>query len=420
MTEGAPHEYKEKPGACTDCGNSPVNHFEHYVSNTLAVWTADALVRDRGLHASLVKWSGRLFDAVEQFLVKTLAAMPFARFSRDVSRATTYRSQVIWEEAARRGIEMEQLVLFGRHTEIYRARMRGMWFYFQSLPIPREKKGESAAWLDDKFLLKQSLSRVGVSVPRSVSAQKLSQAIEAVDQLGAYAVVKPRSGSRGRHTSVRVREKADTEAAFASAKKLCRHIVVEEYLEGPVCRGTVIDGSLSGFFRADPPSVSGDGVSTIRELIQKKNAQKHDRVQDIVLTEEHRRFLSRGGLTEESVLARGKTTPLTHRTGRLFGGTTRELLGSEHPKLRKYLERAAASLGVGVVGFDLIITDPERDPDEQTWGIIEANSLPYIDLHYLALEGEPSNVAAHVWNLWQDDIHTEGVDACERGVRISA
>jgi D-alanine-D-alanine ligase-like ATP-grasp enzyme len=53
-----------------------------------------------------------------------------------------------------------------------------------------------------------------------------------------------------------------------------------------------------------------------------------------------------------------------------------------------------------VAGFDLIIADPEQDPDNQEWGIIEANSLPFIDLHYLPLYGRPSNPAAQVWDMW--------------------
>jgi cyanophycin synthetase len=99
-----------------------------------------------------------------------------------------------------------------------------------------------------------------------------------------------------------------------------------------------------------------------------------------------------------TVLPKDFILPLTHRTGRLFGGRTRELLGHEHPKLRAYLERAAVLLNTPIVGFDMIIPHPENDPDTQRWGIIEANSLPYIDLHYLPLEGEPSNVAESVWD----------------------
>jgi D-alanine-D-alanine ligase-like ATP-grasp enzyme len=73
------------------------------------------------------------------------------------------------------------------------------------------------------------------------------------------------------------------------------------------------------------------------------------------------------------------------------------------------MERAARALQTPLVGFDLIIPDPERDPDAQTWGVIEANSLPYIDLHYLPLEGTPSNVAASVWDLWGPSRPTNGI-----------
>jgi hypothetical protein len=220
MTEGVPHEYKEAPGACADCGNSPVNHLEQYVANTLAVWSAEALSRGRGVHFLLTRVGGRVFDSLEQIFLRAGSAMPFASFSRDVKKAATYRSQVVWEEAVRRGIEMQQVVLFGRGTEIYRASLHGRWFYFQSLPIPIAMRGESAAWLDDKYALKQSLATLGVSAPQSFSAATLAAAVQAFRSLGAPVVVKPRSGSRGRHTTVRVTTEEDLVRAFRSARKL--------------------------------------------------------------------------------------------------------------------------------------------------------------------------------------------------------
>ena len=171
-----------------------------------------------------------------------------------------------------------------------------------------------------------------------------------------------------------------------------------------MCRGTVVGGKLEGFFQAYPPRVTGDGHSTIAMLVAGENARKPERVQSIVLTGEHRAFLARSGYTPDTILTRGLTIPLTHRTGRLFGGHTRELLGHEHPRLRAHLERAAALLKAPIVGFDLIIDDPESDPDTQRWGIIEANSVPYIDLHYLPLTGTPSRVAVSVWDYVEKNL----------------
>lgn len=399
MTERAFHEYREQPGACLDCGNSPVNHFESYCSHTLSVWVNSA----SSFAGPVRRLVNALVTLIEPFVFRTIAAMPWTSFSHDPNRAITYRSQVVWEEAARRGIDMEQLVFFGRHTEIYRARVRGRWMYFQSLPIASGAPANE--WMDDKFRLKKELQRAGIAVPRAFSVASQREAVAAQRSIDGPVVVKPREGSRARHTTVNVRARKDVEDAFRVAQRLCRYVVVEEYLPGGVCRGTVVGGRLAGFFQGHPPRVVGDGASSIRQLIAMQNARKPERIGDIAVNREHERFLERLGFTLDSVLPLGAVVALTHRTGRLFGGRTRELLGSEHPKLRAYLEKAAQLIGAPVVGFDLIVPDPERDPDEQQWGIIEANSLPYIDIHYLPLEGEPSIVARDVWDYV--DAHPE-------------
>lgn len=402
MLDAAPHEYKEKPSSCPDCGNSPVNHFESYISHTLAVWSSRSARRKRAGLAGLIRGiSDTLYAYIEPAFFRILSHLPGTRFGTDIASARTYRSQVVWEEAVRRGIRMEQLIFFKLKTDVYRAYIRGGWTYFISIPVPPELSSDASEWMDDKLLLKDALAAAGVPSPRVFSATNLALAREAFAVLKP-AVVKPQSGSRGRHTTVNVRTEAELESAFKTAQQLCRYVAIEEYIEGgAVCRATLVGGKLAGFFQAHPPRIVGDGRSTVSELIARQNASKPDRVQNIVLTPEHRRFIARLGYAESSVLPMGVVLALTQRTGRLFGGFTRELFGKEHPKLRAYMERAASALDTPLVGFDLIIPDPESDPDMQRWGVIEANSLPYIDLHYLPLEGTPTNVAASVWDLWE-------------------
>ena len=404
MLDGAPHEYKERISGCAACGNSPVNHFESYISHTLAVWTSRSAHRKRtGVMGLIRSFSDRLYGYIEPAFFRILSHVPGSHFAKDPPQARTYRSQVVWEEAVRRGITMEQLVFFKLKTDIYRAHIRGGWNYFISIPVPPELSSDATEWMDDKFLLKDALRAAGVPSPKIISVTNIAQARAALSTL-APVVIKPQSGSRGRHTTVNVNTEQELETGFKSAQQLCRYVAIEEYIEcGSVCRATVIGGKLVGFFQAHPPRVTGDGRSTVAELIREQNATKPDRVQDIVLTDEHRRFIAGEGYTESSVVPAGVVLTLTQRTGRLFGGYTRELLGREHPKLRAYMEQAAHTLGTPLVGFDLMIPDPEQDPDAQRWGVIEANSLPYIDLHYLPLEGTPSIVASAVWDLWKDE-----------------
>ena len=77
------------------------------------------------------------------------------------------------------------------------------------------------------------------------------------------------------------------------------------------------------------------------------------------------------------------------------------MLPEVHPKMHDIFKKAGVAIQASIVGFDLIIEHPTEDPDTQKWGIIEANSLPFIDLHYFALEGTPNNIAIPIWDLWE-------------------
>src|SRR3989344_270732 len=386
---------------CQACGNSPTNHIVTYIASTFDIWQgmlAYRLSRYR-FFTRFERALRRLSLSLDRLNYSLWHTLGIIRFGTDSSRAKTYRSQVVWEEAIQRGIPMQQLRFLGTETDIYRAHL-GRWVYFESLPIPHELPQTAFQWIDDKFLLYRLLRAAGIPIPETESVTDENAARHALRSCGGPVVVKPRAGSRGRHTTTHVATEEDVGKAFRCARELCRYVLVSRHLKGSVCRGTLVAGKLVGFFQADPARVRGDGVSTIRELGEEKNASKHVRVHDVVLNAGHADFLSRFGHDFDSVLEKGKTIDLSHWTGRILGGETWELLDTVHPALRRSLEKAAAVLGVPVVGFDLIIEDPEKDPATQEWGIIEANSLPFIDLHDLPLHGTPSNVAAHVWDLW--------------------
>ena len=65
MTEGALHEYKEKPGACMHCGNSPVNHFGQYFCQSFGVWSSGTAGSEEGLRRKLTEWMDAFFFRIE-------------------------------------------------------------------------------------------------------------------------------------------------------------------------------------------------------------------------------------------------------------------------------------------------------------------------------------------------------------------
>ena len=112
-------------------------------------------------------------------------------------------------------------------------------------------------------------------------------------------------------------------------------------------------------------------------------------------------FIGRQGFTLESILPKGTTIDLSEKIGINYGGNAVEEMPKAHKKLLSYLKKAGDYLKAPVVGFDFIISDISIDPDEVKWGIIEANSLPFINLHHFPIEGTPVNVAGKVWDLFE-------------------
>ena len=89
----------------------------------------------------------------------------------------------------------------------------------------------------------------------------------------------------------------------------------------------------------------------------------------------------------------GATIDLIEKIGLSYGGLSREDTPYVHPKLRAELERASVVVDDPIHGFDFISPDISADPDSVRWGIIECNSVPFINLHHDPLVGTPVNVA---------------------------
>lgn len=386
---------------CQYCGDAFVSHELAYLSCFLG------MIMDPSVYAVVDKapnFLKKFVDFFLDFIFDCLIFFKLAYLSYDIEKAKSGRSKVIWEEAKRRNLEMRQLVVFGKPTEVYKVKINGGDFYFNSLPIPPDRLDNKKNW-DDKFILKKYLEKADVPVPKYFETSFFSFAKPKgiFEKFEKPIIVKPRIGSRGRHTTTNINTFEEFKFALSCAKQVCPTLSIEEHLHGYICRATLVEGKLVGFYRAEPPSVIGDGQKILKELIEEKDKNRKERVATITLSKELLEYISRYGFTLDTIIPQGKRVELTHRTGRLFGGATKEMLSELHPSFLPFLEKAAKITDLVVVGFDCIIPDPEKNSNSQKWGIIEANTLPFIDLHYFALEGKPQNIAGAIWDLWSKE-----------------
>jgi hypothetical protein len=425
--------------ACPYCGNNPVPHRFYRYSESLNIFLTP--LRQKMLYNPLAGFfKSRLsFIKPESFFLGLGKKLGIIKLQSDVKLCRVRRAQVLWEEAQRRGIEMSQLALFGKPIDVYTAEKnypssfifnpspskmkdKRLKINFSGLPRPA---GYSNRWLDlmdDKWLFKKLMMENSLPVPEGGSCRTFRQAEKVFNRVKdssenrrigesdlrlptsdfrppTSVIVKPRAGSRGRHSTTFVCDLSDLKKAFKIAKQLCFWVIVEEQLEGPVYRATIIDGHLAGVLRGDPPQVIGDGIHNIGELINIKNQQPHPGVKDIVADKSCEVFLSRQNLNLSSVLENGRLANLSEKIGVNYGGSSSEDYGICHSDNKELFLRAAKVLGDPIVGFDFIIPDITASWKKQKCGFIEVNSLPFINLHHDPLLGTPRNAAALVWDM---------------------
>jgi cyanophycin synthetase len=392
--------YKEIKNKCVYCGNNPTNHFFCFLSQTVAVPFTPVFRFFAIIHNKYIDIIAGWVLAPYLWLFRKLGLWGI---NKDPERAFTERSKVIWLEAIARGIEMEEMTIFRKPIEQYRAKINGRWRYFESIPIPPQYKAISYSWMDDKWELKKFLRKHNIPVAYGASVSNEKDALNIFSKGKKPFITKPRLGSRGRHTNTFLVDEKSFLEGFRIAKQLGYFVIAEEQLFGSVYRGTYVGGEVVGILRGDPARITGDGINTIEKLIEIKNKNKNPKVKDVVITKMIKEFIGRQNLTITSILEKGKTIDLSEKIGLSYGGYAVEEITRTHPKIIEYVKRAGDALDAPVIGFDFIIPDITTDPDTQHWGIIEANSLPFINLHHFPMDSEPINVAGKVWDLWLEN-----------------
>ncbi len=386
---------------CGYCGNNPVPHKFYWYNESLNILLTP--IRQRILYNGFTRffkknnWGNRL----SLFFLELGEWLLIIQRQSDVTKCKVRRAQVLWEEALKRGINMQEILVFGKSVDVYVAQKKvantNSVIIFSGLPRPSGYLNKWLDLMDDKWLLKQEFKKTQLPVPEGAAVCTFSEAKSIFNKIQKPVIVKPRAGSRGRHSTTFIYTLDELRKAYKIAKQLCFWVMVEEQISGPIYRATVINFELAGVLRGDAPNVIGDGMKTIAELISVKNKKKSSGVKEIVVDNAVENFLSRQNLKLTSVLMANRPVYLTEKIGVNYGGSSSEDFEICHPDNKELFVSASKVLGDPIVGFDFIIPDITKSYKVQKCGFIEVNSLPFINLHHDPLLGKPQNVAGKVW-----------------------
>jgi len=334
--------------------------------------------------------------------LKLMVMLGLGHFSNRPDGEDTLRTKCFWEEADMRGIKMREFHM-GPIRDSFIAEYKDKTITFDGLPRPTNLESDSLKWMDNKGIMKIKFQKEGLPVAKGGTAFTKRHALKIFNNIDKPVITKPNLGSRSRHTMIHINTVEDLIIGFRKAKKLSPLVVIEEELNGYLFRGTLVGGKLVGVVKRDQPAVTGDGVHTVRELMEEENKRPERNgpvFHKIVVDKETEKELKRENITMKDIPEKGRVVTFSQKTSRSCGGTTTEVTDIVHEENIKMLEHVGVFLKDPLIGVDFIMEDITKPwSQEQHCGIIECNSLPFIDLHHYPLFGTPNNVASKLWDL---------------------
>lgn len=261
----------------------------------------------------------------------------------------------------------------------------------------------------DKDLTKMLLDAAGVPVPLGRSVTTAEDAWAAAQELGGPVVVKPRDGSQGRGVAVNIETRERVIQAFEVAEEISSEVIVERYIPGHDFRLLVVGGALVAASRRDPPQVTGDGVHTIRQLVDQVNADplRGDghatsltkiRFDDIALA-----TLKKQGFDADSVPAPGTLIFLRNNANLSTGGSATDVTDEVHPEMAARAVSAARMIGLDICGVDVVAESVQYPLEDQNGGVVEVNAAPGLRMHLNPSFGKGRAVGeAIIANMYAD------------------
>lgn len=176
----------------------------------------------------------------------------------------------------------------------------------------------------------------------------------------------------------------EVRAAFVAAKSHSKRILIEKHVAGRDYRISVFQGQVLWAIERQPAGVTGDGLHTIRQLLDTANADPlrgagaHAAMKMLELDDEALSMLLAAGLNEASVPAAGSFVPLRRKANIAAGGTPIAVFDEVHPDNAVLAIRAAEALRLDLAGIDLLIPDIRKSWKETGAAVCEVNAQPQL------------------------------------------
>lgn len=257
----------------------------------------------------------------------------------------------------------------------------------------------------DKNLANQILREVGIPVPAGEPVSSSDEAWAVAQDLGLPVVVKPQDGNQGRGVACNLTSELQVRAAYESALKESKRVIVERFYPGNDYRLLVVGDKLVAAARREPAHVIGDGVRSVSQLVEiaNRDPRRGDHHAN-VLSKMYLDAVSLGvlrdqGLFPNSVPAPGTKVLIRRNANLSTGGTAVDVTDLVHPETAARAVEAAQAIGLEIAGLDVICKDISQPLESQDGVIVEINAAPGLRMHLAPSDGKPRPVGEAIVDM---------------------
>lgn len=269
-------------------------------------------------------------------------------------------------------------------------------------------KGQAFSIGSNKYETKHWLAKHGIPVAKGEKFSKdvsNDQIVKYAEKIGFPVVLKPVVGAQGKGVVANIRNHEYLYKALTYVRETLNYpnVILEQYVEGKEYRIYVIEDEVIAVINRIPANVIGDGIHSIKELIENKNKKrkKNPRLYSCLIKVdfEVKNILNELGYTLDYIPKKDQQIFLREKSNISTGGDSIEVTNNFPSEIKQIAVDSLKSIENFPHGGVDIIYNANKPLDESAV-VLELSPTPQIGSLVFPMQGQGRDIPAAILNFY--------------------
>jgi glutamate--cysteine ligase len=325
------------------------------------------------------------------------------RFKLEGYKALELSTQILMKDAIKRGIKVEVL---DKTENFISLKNNNKIEYVKQATKTSKDNYVTILIMENKSVTKKVLSENNIKVPQGIEVNSMDEALNVIKNfINIPIVIKPKSTNFGLGISI-FKDGTDKESikrAFEIAFKHDNTVLIEEFIQGKEYRFLVINDKVMGILHRVPANVKGNGINSIKELVEVKNQDPlrgyHyvTPLEKIILDENAELFLKQQNKDFSYIPEKNEVVYLRENSNISTGGDSIDYTNDIPERFKKIAVQATKAVNARICGVDMMLED--YSDESSNYAIIELNFNPAIHIHCYPYKGSERSIGVEVLKM---------------------